>query len=603
MTKVIQSSRPAAGLVPVTRLAPLRVALCALLIAGCTTGGPQGVGDTAGRQAAGTLPADVTTATVMTLAERMRANGDYNSAVTFYRRAIMLDPFNLKAYLGLGDTLLAAGYPNEASEAFRSYLSQSPKDKAVNDAPAYRGLGMAFVALDRPQEAVEMLTKSIALEPSPRAFSALGIAEDMIGDTAAAEGAYKRGLVLAPDDLDLLNNYGLSQALHGDFNGAVVTLRRVASDQRAGVRHRANLALALGLAGRSDDAAQVARIDLDERSVKSNLAYYAELRALSAPARTAAILRPNTPILPRAAATACDKEPCPVPALPGEKLSAAPQTPVDAKPLATPPAAAKPMPLTPPASVKPDSSQTPPAEKKAPVAAKEPKPSPVQGRVKPDATSDDTQPSAPLQLTPQGSAKTDTPMPAPEMAKTETATPGPESQPAAAPGEMKAAPEANAAPMSAADSDAAPKPAAENSPVAADTAKPAIEPSRTPAPEMAAADKPAASDPAPAPAPVRAPSGPVVKAAAVTPMAPGKHAWLQIASFRSEQNAQAAWKTMTEGNQDLLQYVPLSVRRVDLGTDKGTFYVLRIGPLATTQQASDLCSALKDRKIDCMVTK
>lgn len=597
MTKVIQSNRPAAGFVPVTRLAPLCVALCALLIAGCTTGGPQGAGDTAGRQAQGTLPADVTTATVMTLAERMRANGDYNSAVTFYRRAIMLDPFNLKAYLGLGDTLLAAGYPNEASEAFRSYLSQSPKDKAINDAPAYRGLGMALVALGRPQEAVEMLTKSIALEPSPRAFSALGIAEDMIGDPAAAEGAYKRGMVLAPDDLDLLNNYGLSQALHGDFNGAVVTLRRVASDQRAGVRHRANLALTLGLAGRTDDAAQVARIDLDERSVKSNLAYYAELRALSAPARTAAILRPNTPIPPRAAATACDKEPCPVPALPGEKLSAAPQTPVDAKPLAAPPAA-KPIPVTPPANVKPDSGQTPPVEKKAPVAAKESEPSPVQDRAKPDAAPDDTKPGAPVQLTPQDSAKADTPVPA--MAKNEPSAVGAEPQPAATPGEMKSAPEASAPPMSEADNNVTPQPADENPSIVADTAKPPPNASMTPAPSMAA-DKPSSPDIAPTPA--RVSSGPVVKAAAVAQMAPGKHAWLQIASFRSEQNAQSAWKTMTEGNRDLLQYVPLSVRRVDLGTDKGTFYVLRIGPLATTQQASDLCSALKDRKIDCMVTK
>jgi Flp pilus assembly protein TadD len=598
MTKVIQSIRPATGFVPVTRLAPLCVALGALLIAGCTTGGPQGAGDTAGRQAQGTLPADVTTATVMTLAERMRANGDYNSAVTFYRRAIMLDPFNLKAYLGLGDTLLAAGYPNEASEAFRSYLSQSPKDKAINDAPAYRGLGMALVALGRPQEAVEILTKSIALEPSPRAFSALGIAEDMIGDTAAAEGAYKRGLVLAPDDLDLLNNYGLSQALHGDFNGAVVTLRRVASDQRAGVRHRANLALALGLAGRTDDAAQVARIDLDERSVKSNLAYYAELRALPAPERANAILRPNTPIPPRAAATSCDKEPCPVPKLPGEKLSAAPQTPVDSKPLAPPPTAAKPIPVTPPASVKPDSIQPPPAEKKAPVAAKEP--SPVQDRAKPDAAPNDVKPSAPVQLTPQNSAKADTPMPAPEMAKNEPSMAPAESQPAAAPGEMKPGPEASAPPMNTVDNNVTPKPAGENPPVVANTAKPSTEASITPAPETAA-DKPSFSDPAPTPA--RVSSGPVVKAAAVAPMAPGKHAWLQIASFRSEQNAQSAWKTMTEGNQDLLQYVPLSVHRVDLGTDKGTFYVLRIGPLATTQQAGELCSALKDRKIDCMVTK
>ena len=110
--------------------------------------------------------------------------------------------------------------------------------------------------------------------------------------------------------------------------------------------------------------------------------------------------------------------------------------------------------------------------------------------------------------------------------------------------------------------------------------------------------------PAPASSDAMVPGSPVVKAAAVVPpLPPGKHAWIQIASFRSEQNAQSAWKSMTDGNQDLLRYVPLSVRRVDLGTDKGVFYVLRIGPLASMEQAHDLCTALKDRKITCMVAK
>jgi len=49
--------------------------------------------------------------------------------------------------------------------------------------------------------------------------------------------------------------------------------------------------------------------------------------------------------------------------------------------------------------------------------------------------------------------------------------------------------------------------------------------------------------------------------------------------------------------------VPLTLRRVEMGADKGTFYVLRIGPVASIEQATELCSALKDRKIDCLVTK
>ena len=57
---------------------------------------------------------------------------------------------------------------------------------------------------------------------------------------------------------------------------------------------RQNLALALGLAGRTAEAQQIARMDLDEQSVQSNLAYYATLRALSPKGRTEALLRPAT---------------------------------------------------------------------------------------------------------------------------------------------------------------------------------------------------------------------------------------------------------------------------------------------------------------------
>jgi Flp pilus assembly protein TadD len=68
-------------------------------------------------------------------------------------------------------------------------------------------------------------------------------------------------------------------------------MRSVASAPGATAQHRLNLALVLGLAGRLDESAQVARLDLDERSVQSNLAYYAELRGLPPQQRAEALLR------------------------------------------------------------------------------------------------------------------------------------------------------------------------------------------------------------------------------------------------------------------------------------------------------------------------
>jgi Flp pilus assembly protein TadD len=102
-------------------------------------------------------------------------------------------------------------------------------------------------------------------------------------------------LELAPNDVSLRNDLGLSQALAGDFDDAITILRSIASAPGAPAEYRLNLALALGLAGRRADAERVARIDLDERSVQSNLAYYDVLRALPATERARILLRgPST---------------------------------------------------------------------------------------------------------------------------------------------------------------------------------------------------------------------------------------------------------------------------------------------------------------------
>lgn len=544
---------------------------------------------------------------MLSIAERVYASGDLSSAISFYRRAIAVDPTLVQAYLGLGEALLAAGYPNDANAAFAAAQSRAASEapspeRTVHEVAAMRGQGLTLITLNQPAGAVEILDKANAVAPAAPTYSALGVAEDVLGDTDAADKAYKQGLALAPDDLDLQNNYGLSQALHGDLDGAVATLRRVASDAKASARHRLNLALVLGLAGRTDDAAQVARIDLDERSVRSNLAYYAELRGLPEKARAAAILRPSKPLEADAVAGSCATQPCPKPVPPDEKLSAIPTTPVSAKPL----------PLSPPATPKPASETVDPAEQNA----SQPSPSDTSmtksQSTEPAPMAEDTKAATPAQIEPALASPPATDQPdakpllaqdgakptvvAPTVVAKDEPTPLSTNEPArTVQDETKPS-----------QSDAEPSPAA--------TIDNTTPPEKTEA-EKAAADKtamadatPAAtdSDPEPSERPAShpaAPASPVVKAAVVLPPPTGKHAWLQIASFRSEQNALSARKKMTKENDDLLRQVSLSVRRVDLGSPKGVYYVLLVGPLASRNEARDFCAALKDRKIACVVAR
>ena len=132
----------------------------------------------------------------------------------------------------------------------------------------------------------------------------LGVAYDMIGDAREAQVHYRMGLQLAPNNVTLLNNLGLSLALSGDLPGSIDLLLRVVASAAATARHRQNLALAYGLSGQIEQAAAVARQDLDEEAVANNLAYYAILRGAIAgwdlhPMESAALPRrtPNSDIL------------------------------------------------------------------------------------------------------------------------------------------------------------------------------------------------------------------------------------------------------------------------------------------------------------------
>ncbi len=77
---------------------------------------------------------------------------------------------------------------------------------------------------------------------------------------------------------------------------------------------------------------------------------------------------------------------------------------------------------------------------------------------------------------------------------------------------------------------------------------------------------------------------------------------VQLASFRSEENARKGWGLLRDKAADLLQEFDPVIRRADLGADMGVFYRLRT-PLITKDAADRLCGALKERGIDCLKVK
>lgn len=212
---------------------------------------------------------------------------DYATAASLYRQAHQLRLEEVAPLIGLGHALSGAGAPQEAAEAYREALKLAPRNPE-----ALRSLANAMVALNQPELALPYYRDALVEDPGNyRILMGLGVATDLMGQHEEAQVHYRAALAIVPDDLDVMSNLGLSQALANDLPGAIETLTRVTIDPRATARHRQNLALVYGLAGRNDEAARIARMDLDEATVRRNVAYFATLRAINDPSRRLAAIR------------------------------------------------------------------------------------------------------------------------------------------------------------------------------------------------------------------------------------------------------------------------------------------------------------------------
>jgi Flp pilus assembly protein TadD len=222
-----------------------------------------------------TPTANITPGTIMRVADTTRQSGDLAQAASLYQRAAQMDPTNIKPLLELGSIYGQMHLPKQAAEAWQAAISLDPRNTT-----ALRGLGNSQLETGDAPAAIRNIRAAQAIQPDWRNDNSLGVAYDMLSDHAAAQAAYRDGLKLAPDNLQLTNNLGLSLALAGDFAQAMPLLEATAKDPTATPRMRQNLALAYGLSGDDKKAAEIAKLDLDAAGVQENLGYYEFLRLL-----------------------------------------------------------------------------------------------------------------------------------------------------------------------------------------------------------------------------------------------------------------------------------------------------------------------------------
>jgi cell division protein FtsN len=77
---------------------------------------------------------------------------------------------------------------------------------------------------------------------------------------------------------------------------------------------------------------------------------------------------------------------------------------------------------------------------------------------------------------------------------------------------------------------------------------------------------------------------------------------LQIGSYKSQSDADSAWKTFQTKHAALLSGFGPNVQKADLG-DKGVWYRLRVGSFADKSAAAALCDRLKAEGAACFPAK
>jgi Flp pilus assembly protein TadD len=246
------------------------------------------------------------------VADSLRENGDYKTAIGVYERARQTDPKNFELSLGLAKSLWAVGDWEDAGRAFEDAHAIDPHNKE-----ARIGIANALIATGRLDEAIDQF-KSLMVDipEEPKVYSGLGIAYDLKGDHKDAQLRYGMGLEVAPKNTALTNNLAVSFALEKDFSTAEELLKTMPDNPKT----RQNLALVFGLADKPQEAAKMARMDLNEEDVANNLDYYRYLRGLNPKAQAEAILLGHTTsVQPQAQAANSAAEPPPaVPTVPAD---------------------------------------------------------------------------------------------------------------------------------------------------------------------------------------------------------------------------------------------------------------------------------------------
>jgi cytochrome c-type biogenesis protein CcmH/NrfG len=191
----------------------------------------------------------------MKLASDVDQRGDHGTAATLYLRATQEPGAGVEAWNRLGELKLASGDAIAAESAFQQALALAP-DKPQSQL----GLGTAQLRLGYPERAQPLLASAAPRLNSVIAYTRLGVAEALLGQTSSAQDAFSSAMALAPNDLDSRCNLALAYVLNNQPGPALDEISGADKAPAVQPRHQRNVLLVHVLAGSQGNPAKV-RLD------------------------------------------------------------------------------------------------------------------------------------------------------------------------------------------------------------------------------------------------------------------------------------------------------------------------------------------------------
>ncbi len=187
---------------------------------------------------------------LMSLGGALTSTGNLSQAITAYRKAVQVDPYNKNARLNLGGYLAQTGNLKEGIEQYIKVMQIDPKS-----APAHYGLGLALQRAGQRDEAIKLYRRALDLDArSVIAYNLLGHALKDSGKRQEAIAQYRKAIEIDPKSADSHLNLGMALANPGNATEAMNEYRKaIEINPRLTVAY-CNLGLALEHSGSFSEA-------------------------------------------------------------------------------------------------------------------------------------------------------------------------------------------------------------------------------------------------------------------------------------------------------------------------------------------------------------